>query len=65
MNETLKRWAKTATLIPPANRPVGLEHNPVKTSLTTSTLAVPTKAIRRISRNATRNRHFISKLQND
>lgn len=62
MNEALKRWVKTATLVPPANRPVGLERNPVKTSLTTSTLAVPTTAIRRISRNATRSRYLPPKL---
>jgi len=58
MKETLKRWAKDATLIPPAKRPVGLERNPVTTSITTSTLAVPTKAIRRISRNCCRGRYL-------
>ena len=49
-NEAFKRWVKTATLVPPAMRPVGLERNPVTTSINTSTLAVPTRAIRKISR---------------
>lgn len=65
MNETLKKWAKEATLIPPAKRPVGLERNPVKTSLSIYSLAVPTKAIRRISRNATRSHFFSSKPLDD
>ena len=58
MNETLKKWAKTAELMPPANRPVRLEHNPVKTSLSTWTLPIPTRAIRRINRNGTRSRYI-------
>ncbi len=61
MNNMLKKWAKSATVIPPANRPVGLERHPVKTSITTSTLAsIPTKAIRRISRTAPPSRHCTS-----
>lgn len=56
MNETLKRWVNSVNLIPPAKRPVGLNHNPVIASLKTSTLAVPTKAIRRINRHALRSR---------
>lgn len=58
MNEGLKRWAKSAALLPPAKRPVGLERQPVTTLITTSTLAVPTSTIRKIER-ISRPGHFI------
>lgn len=58
MTEAQKKWAKNATLITPADRPAKLEHNPVLTFFTSSNFAVPTRAIRRISRTGNRSRYF-------
>jgi len=65
MNEAQKRWVKKADLIPPSERPVGLEHHPVTTLLATSTLPIPTRAIRKISRNATPSCYVSRRLPED
>ena len=59
MNEAIKKWTTATTVIPPANRPVGLERHLVKTSITTSTLPVPAKAVRRISRSASGHHYLL------
>ncbi|SHI93811.1 hypothetical protein SAMN02745165_01185 [Malonomonas rubra DSM 5091] len=58
MNESLKKWAKEATILPPEKRPVRLESNPILTCFTVSSFAVPTKAIRRIERIGDRGRYL-------
>lgn len=63
MKETRKKWAKTAAVIRPADRPAKLEHNPVMTSFTASHFAIPTRAIRRICQATNRSGYFESDFE--
>lgn len=58
MEKSPKKWAKDASVLPPAKRSAKLEHNPVTTCITLTSFGVPTHAIRRVYQGKTRNRYL-------
>lgn len=61
MEKSPKKWAKDASVLPPAKRSAKLEHNPVTTCITLTSFGVPTHTIRRVYQVEIRSRYLSTK----